>query len=186
MAILVTGAAGFIGGNFVLDWLAHHDELVISLDKLTYAGNLENLASVTANPNHIFIHSDIANCAVIGELLVKHQVRAVLNFAAESHVDRSITDPEEFIQTNIVGTFKLLETVRAYWSNLDETAKNAFRLLHVSTDEVYGSLSKTDPAFSETHRYEPNSPYSARLASLRSQARNSPSGLNARCSSQPT
>lgn len=164
MAILVTGAAGFIGGNFVLDWLAHHDELVISLDKLTYAGNLENLASVANNPQHLFIHADIADSAVIGELLAKHQVRAVLNFAAESHVDRSITGPEEFIQTNIVGTFKLLETVRAYWSNLDETAKKAFRFLHVSTDEVYGSLSKTDPAFSETNRYEPNSPYSASKA----------------------
>lgn len=164
MAILVTGAAGFIGGNFVLDWLAHHDELVISLDKLTYAGNLENLASVANNPQHLFVHADIADSAVIGELLAKHQVRAVLNFAAESHVDRSITGPEEFIQTNIVGTFKLLETVRAYWSNLDETAKQAFRLLHVSTDEVYGSLSKTDPAFSETNRYEPNSPYSASKA----------------------
>jgi len=164
MAILVTGAAGFIGSNFVLDWLAHHDELVISLDKLTYAGNLENLASVANNPKHIFVHADIADSAVIGELLAKHQVRAVLNFAAESHVDRSITGPEEFIQTNIVGTFKLLETVRAYWSNLDETAKNAFRFLHVSTDEVYGSLSKTDPAFSETNRYEPNSPYSASKA----------------------
>lgn len=164
MAILVTGAAGFIGGNFVLDWLANHDELVISLDKLTYAGNLENLASVAANPQHIFVHADIADTAVISELLAKHQVRAVLNFAAESHVDRSITGPEEFIQTNIVGTFKLLETVRAYWSNLDETTKNAFRFLHVSTDEVYGSLSKTDPAFSETNRYEPNSPYSASKA----------------------
>ncbi|MBC7750840.1 MAG: dTDP-glucose 4,6-dehydratase [Candidatus Saccharibacteria bacterium] len=164
MAILVTGAAGFIGGNFVLDWLAHHDELVISLDKLTYAGNLENLASVTANPRHIFVHSDIANSVVISELLAKHQVRAVLNFAAETHVDRSITGPDEFIQTNIVGTFKLLETVRTYWSNLDEAAKNEFRFLHVSTDEVYGSLSKNDPAFSETNRYEPNSPYSASKA----------------------
>lgn len=164
MAILVTGAAGFIGGNFVLDWLAHHDELVISLDKLTYAGNLENLASVANHPKHLFVKADIADSTVIGELLTKHQVRAVLNFAAESHVDRSITGPEEFIQTNIVGTFKLLETVRAYWSNLDETAKNAFRFLHVSTDEVYGSLSKTDPAFSETNRYEPNSPYSASKA----------------------
>jgi len=164
MAILVTGAAGFIGGNFVLDWLAHHDELIISLDKLTYAGNLENLASVATNPNHIFVHADIADSGVISELLAKHQVRAVLNFAAESHVDRSITGPDEFIQTNIVGTFKLLETARAYWSNLDEAAKNAFRFLHVSTDEVYGSLSKTDPAFSETNRYEPNSPYSASKA----------------------
>jgi dTDP-glucose 4,6-dehydratase len=164
MAILVTGAAGFIGSNFVLDWLAHHDELVISLDKLTYAGNLENLASVKTHPRHIFVHADIADSLIIGELLTKHHVRAVLNFAAESHVDRSITGPEAFIQTNIVGTFKLLETVRGYWSNLDDSHKDAFRFLHVSTDEVYGSLSKADPAFSETHRYEPNSPYSASKA----------------------
>lgn len=164
MAILVTGAAGFIGSNFVLDWLAHHNELVISLDKLTYAGNLENLASVKTNPHHIFVHADIADSLIIGELLSKHQVRAVLNFAAESHVDRSITGPEAFIQTNIVGTFKLLETVRGYWSNLDDASKTAFRFLHVSTDEVYGSLSKSDPAFSETNRYEPNSPYSASKA----------------------
>lgn len=164
MAILVTGAAGFIGSNFVLDWLAHHNELVISLDKLTYAGNLENLTSVKTNPHHIFVHADIADSLIIGELLNKHQVRAVLNFAAESHVDRSITGPEAFIQTNIVGTFKLLETVRKYWSNLDETNKAAFRFLHVSTDEVYGSLGKSDPAFSETNRYEPNSPYSASKA----------------------
>ncbi len=164
MAILVTGAAGFIGSNFVLDWLAHHNELVISLDKLTYAGNLENLASVKTNPHHIFVHADIADSLIIGELLSKYQVRAVLNFAAESHVDRSITGPEAFIQTNIVGTFKLLETVRGYWSNLDETHKAAFRFLHVSTDEVYGSLEKSDPAFSETNRFEPNSPYSASKA----------------------
>lgn len=164
MAILVTGAAGFIGSNFVLDWLAHHNELVISLDKLTYAGNLENLASVKTNPHHIFVHADIADSLVIGELLSKHQVRAVLNFAAESHVDRSIKGPEAFIQTNIVGTFKLLETVRSYWTNMDETSKAGFRFLHVSTDEVYGSLSQSDPAFSETNRYEPNSPYSASKA----------------------
>jgi dTDP-glucose 4,6-dehydratase len=164
MAILVTGAAGFIGSNFVLDWLAHHDELVISLDKLTYAGNLENLASVKNHPRHIFVHADIADSLIIGELLAKHHVRAILNFAAESHVDRSITGPEAFIQTNIVGTFKLLETVRGYWSNLDNSRKDAFRFLHVSTDEVYGSLSKSDPAFSETNRYEPNSPYSASKA----------------------
>ena len=164
MAILVTGAAGFIGSNFVLDWIAHHDELVISLDKLTYAGNLANLASVASNPQHLFVQADIADTTIISELLTKHHVRAVLNFAAESHVDRSITGPEEFIQTNIVGTFKLLETVRAYWSALDEKPKSEFRFLHVSTDEVYGSLSKTDPAFSETNRYEPNSPYSASKA----------------------
>jgi len=164
MAILVTGAAGFIGSNFVLDWLAHHNELVISLDKLTYAGNLENLVTVKTNPHHIFVHADIADSLIIGELLSKYQIRAVLNFAAESHVDRSITGPEAFIQTNIVGTFKLLETVRGYWSNLDETHKAAFRFLHVSTDEVYGSLEKSDPAFSETNRFEPNSPYSASKA----------------------
>jgi dTDP-glucose 4,6-dehydratase len=164
MAILVTGAAGFIGSNFVLDWLRNHDELVISLDKLTYAGNLANLTTVQANPNHLFIQADIADSAVIAGLLNKHNVRAVLNFAAESHVDRSITGPEAFIQTNIVGTFKLLETVRSYWGTLAEPAKSAFRFLHVSTDEVYGSLSKTDPAFSETNRYEPNSPYSASKA----------------------
>ncbi len=165
MAILVTGAAGFIGSNFVLDWLAHHnDELVISLDKLTYAGNLANLASVASHPQHMFIHADIADSDVIAELLTTHQVRAVLNFAAESHVDRSISNPEEFIQTNIVGTFKLLETARAYWSKLDAPNKSEFRFLHVSTDEVYGSLNKTDPAFRETNRYEPNSPYSASKA----------------------
>ncbi len=164
MAILVTGAAGFIGSNFVLDWLAHHDELVISLDKLTYAGNLANLAMVAENPHHKFVQADIADTATISELLRKHSVRAVLNFAAESHVDRSISGPEAFIQTNIVGTFKLLETVRSYWSELAEPAKTAFRFLHVSTDEVYGSLSKTDPAFCEEKRYEPNSPYSASKA----------------------
>ncbi len=164
MAILVTGAAGFIGSNFVLDWLAHHNELVISLDKLTYAGNLENLASINNHPHHFFVHADIADSQIIEALLAEHQVRAVLNFAAESHVDRSITGPEAFIQTNIVGTFKLLETVRGYWSHLDDPRKAAFRFLHVSTDEVYGSLSKSDPAFSETNRYEPNSPYSASKA----------------------
>ena len=164
MAILVTGAAGFIGSNFVLDWLKHHDELVISLDKLTYAGNLANLASVWKNPNHLFIQADIADSATVAELLRKHRVRAILNFAAESHVDRSITGPEAFIQTNIVGTFKLLETVRTYWLDLAEPAKAAFRFLHVSTDEVYGSLNKADPAFSETNRFEPNSPYSASKA----------------------
>ena len=164
MAILVTGAAGFIGSNFVLDWLKHHDELVISLDKLTYAGNLANLASVSKNPNHLFVQADIADSATVAELLRKHHVRAILNFAAESHVDRSITGPEAFIQTNIVGTFKLLETTRTYWLNLAEPAKSAFRFLHVSTDEVYGSLSKADPAFSESNRFEPNSPYSASKA----------------------
>ena len=164
MSILVTGGAGFIGSNFVLDWLAQSDELVINLDKLTYAGNLQNLASVSDDARHIFVQGDIGDAALVASLLAQHQPRAVLNFAAESHVDRSISGPGEFIQTNIVGTFNLLEAVRAYWGGLESGAKTAFRFLHVSTDEVYGSLSKTDPAFSETNRYEPNSPYSASKA----------------------
>jgi len=162
--ILVTGGAGFIGANFVLDWLAQSDEAVINLDKLTYAGNLENLATLKDDPRHIFVHGDIGDASVLAELLAKHRPRAVVNFAAESHVDRSIHGPEDFIQTNIVGTFHLLEAVRAYWSGLAETEKTGFRFLHVSTDEVYGSLAKDEPAFSETHRYEPNSPYSASKA----------------------
>lgn len=162
--ILTTGTAGFIGSNFVLDWFAGSDEPVINLDKLTYAGNLENLASLRGNPNHIFVKGDIGDVDLISRLLAEHRPRAVVNFAAESHVDRSIHGPEDFIQTNIVGTFHLLEAVRKYWNGLDEQAKGAFRFLHVSTDEVYGSLSKDDPAFSETNRYEPNSPYSASKA----------------------
>ncbi|MEC5216757.1 dTDP-glucose 4,6-dehydratase [Actimicrobium sp. GrIS 1.19] len=162
--ILVTGGAGFIGANFVLDWLAHSDEPVVNLDLLTYAGNRENLAALANDPRHIFVHGDIGDATLLAQLLETHQPRAVLNFAAESHVDRSIHAPEEFIQTNVVGTFRLLEAVRAYWSKLDGDARNAFRLLHVSTDEVYGSLGKDAPAFSETHRYEPNSPYSASKA----------------------
>jgi len=162
--ILVTGGAGFIGSNFVLDWLAQSDEPVINLDKLTYAGNLENLATLKDDPRHIFVHGDIGDASVLGELLAEHRPRAVVNFAAESHVDRSIHGPEDFIQTNIVGTFHLLEAVRAYWSGLAGEQKCAFRFLHVSTDEVYGSLSKNEPAFGETHRYEPNSPYSASKA----------------------
>ncbi|KXS31582.1 MAG: dTDP-glucose 4,6-dehydratase [Candidatus Gallionella acididurans] len=162
--ILVTGGAGFIGANFVLDWLAQSDEAVINLDKLTYAGNLENLASLQGDPRQVFVRGDIGDAALVGRLLAKHRPRAVVNFAAESHVDRSIHGPEDFIQTNIVGTFHLLEAVRAYWSGLADTEKNSFRFLHVSTDEVYGSLAKDDPAFSETHRYEPNSPYSASKA----------------------
>ena len=164
MTILVTGSAGFIGSNFVLDWLAQSDEKVINLDKLTYAGNLQNLASLEGDARHVFVQGDIGNTALVGALLAEHQPRAVLNFAAESHVDRSIHGPGEFIQTNIVGTFNLLECVRAYWGKLGADAKAAFRFLHVSTDEVYGSLSKTDPAFAETNRYEPNSPYSASKA----------------------
>ncbi len=162
--ILVTGGAGFIGANFVLDWLAQHDEPVINLDKLTYAGNLESLNSLTDDERHIFVQGDIGDAATVSGLLARYQPRAVINFAAESHVDRSIHGPEDFIQTNIVGTFHLLEAVRAYWNSLASDTKSAFRFLHVSTDEVYGSLAKDEPAFSETHRYEPNSPYSASKA----------------------
>ena len=164
MAILVTGGAGFIGSNFVLDWLADSDELVINLDKLTYAGNIKNLTSLKDNPRHIFIHGDIADETLVSALLMQHQPRAVVNFAAESHVDRSISGPGAFIQTNIVATFQLLEAVRAYWGNLYAAHKEGFRFLHVSTDEVYGSLEKNAPAFTENHRYEPNSPYSASKA----------------------
>jgi dTDP-glucose 4,6-dehydratase len=210
MTILVTGGAGFIGGNFVLDWLAGSDEVVVNLDKLTYAGNLQNLASVQGDPRHVFVQGDIGDRALVERLLAEHQPRAVVNFAAESHVDRSIHGPGDFIQTNIVGTFNLLESVRAYWAALpnaevdcfvprsdektevdcfvprsDEKSviashspviasaakqstaavtQSSFRFLHVSTDEVYGTLSKTDPAFAETNPYEPNSPYSASKA----------------------
>ncbi|NMM81616.1 dTDP-glucose 4,6-dehydratase [Acidovorax sp. SRB_14] len=164
MTILITGAAGFIGANFVLDWLAQSQERVINLDKLTYAGNLETLAPVQGDARHIFVHGDIGDSALVAGLLAEHQPRAVINFAAESHVDRSIHSPEDFIQTNIVGTFRLLEAVRAYWGSLPAEDKTAFRLLHVSTDEVYGSLGAGDAAFTENHRYEPNSPYSASKA----------------------
>ncbi|GBG12948.1 dTDP-glucose 4,6-dehydratase [Novimethylophilus kurashikiensis] len=162
--IIVTGGAGFIGANFVLDWIDNCDATVINLDKLTYAGNLENLASLEGNPSHIFVHGDIGDRKLVQQLLVEHRPRAVVNFAAESHVDRSIHGPEDFIQTNVVGTFHLLEEVRAYWNGLDDQERSDFRFLHVSTDEVYGSLGKDDPAFKETNRYEPNSPYSASKA----------------------
>ncbi len=164
MSILVTGGAGFIGANFVLDWLAQHDEPVINLDKLTYAGNLESLVSLGSNVRHIFVRGEIGDAVLVDKLLMEHRPRAVINFAAESHVDRSIHGPGEFIQTNIVGTFHLLESVRAYWGALEGEAKQRFRFLHVSTDEVYGSLTQDAPAFSETSRYEPNSPYSASKA----------------------
>ena len=164
MTLLVTGGAGFIGSNFVLDWLAQSDETVVNLDKLTYAGNLQNLASLEGNAKHLFVQGDIGDSALIDRLLAEHKPRAILNFAAESHVDRSIHGPGEFIQTNIVGTFHLLESVRAHWNALPVDEKAAFRFLHVSTDEVYGSLSKTDPAFTENHPYQPNSPYSASKA----------------------
>ncbi|WP_332748206.1 dTDP-glucose 4,6-dehydratase [Hydrogenophaga sp.] len=162
--ILVTGGAGFIGGNFVLDWLAQSAEPVVNLDKLTYAGNLENLASLQGDARHVFVQGDIGDGALVARLLAEHRPRAVINFAAESHVDRSIHGAEDFIQTNIVGTFRLLESVRAHWSALPAEEKSAFRFLHVSTDEVYGSLAPDAPAFTETHGFEPNSPYSASKA----------------------
>ena len=162
--ILVTGGAGFIGANFVLDWLARHDEPVVNLDKLTYAGNMETLASLQGDARHVFVQGDIGDGPLVTGLLNTHQPRAIVNFAAESHVDRSISRPEDFIQTNIVGTFRLLEAARAYWAGLGDSVKAGFRFLHVSTDEVYGSLAPLDAAFTETHPYEPNSPYAASKA----------------------
>jgi dTDP-glucose 4,6-dehydratase len=162
--ILVTGGAGFIGANFVLDWLAQSDEVIINLDALTYAGNLQSLASLGADTRHIFVQGNIGDSTLVADLLAQNRPRSIINFAAESHVDRSIHGPEDFIQTNIVGTFRLLEAVRVYWGGLNSEAKQSFRFLHVSTDEVYGSLAKGEPAFSETRRYEPNSPYSASKA----------------------
>ncbi len=162
--ILVTGGAGFIGANFVLDWLAGSQEPVVNLDKLTYAGNAENLSSLAGDARHIFVHGDIGDTALVAKLLAEHQPRAVVNFAAESHVDRSIHGPEDFIQTNVVGTLRLLEAVRHHWLTLDDLGRDAFRFLHVSTDEVYGSLAPEAPAFTEEHVYEPNSPYSASKA----------------------
>lgn len=164
MTIIVTGGAGFIGSNFIYDWLAECDEPVINLDKLTYAGNPESLVSLHGDPRYAFVQGDIGDRAVVGGLLERHKPRAIINFAAESHVDRSIHGPGEFIQTNIVGTFNLLECTRAHFSSLSEEDRDAFRFLHVSTDEVYGSLKSDDPAFAETNRYEPNSPYSASKA----------------------
>ena len=162
--ILVTGGAGFIGANFVLEWLTQIDESIVNVDKLTYAGNVHNLDSLQSDPRHVFVHADIGDYDAMTELLNTYRPRAVLNFAAESHVDRSIHGPEDFIQTNIVGTFRLLESVRAYWNDLPGVERSAFRFLHVSTDEVYGSLSATDAAFEENNKYEPNSPYSASKA----------------------
>ena len=162
--ILVTGGAGFIGANFVLDWLAGSDEPVVNLDKLTYAGNLGNLAALQGDARHIFVQGDIGDAALVDTLLKQHRPRAIVNFAAESHVDRSIHGAEDFIATNIVGTFRLLEAARGYYSTLPEQEKAAFRFLHVSTDEVYGSLAPEAPAFAEDHVYEPNSPYSASKA----------------------
>ncbi len=162
--ILVTGGAGFIGTNFVLEWVKQHNEAVVNLDKLTYAGNLQNLAEVQTNPRHVFVHGDIGDQDLILRLLQEYQPRAIINFAAESHVDRSIHGPEDFIQTNVVGTFHLLEAVRQHWNVMSEEGKAEFRFLHVSTDEVYGSLGNDDPPFTETTPYAPNSPYSASKA----------------------
>lgn len=165
MCILVTGGAGFIGSNFILEWLSLCDEPVVNIDKLTYAGNLHNLASLAIDQRHAFVKGDIWDYTVILKLLEEHKVRAVVNFAAESHVDRSIHGPEDFIQTNIVGTFRLLEAMRTYWNGLADSEKTSFRFLHVSTDEVYGSLGVDAPPFREDNRYNPNSPYSASKAS---------------------
>lgn len=162
--ILVTGGAGFIGGNFVLDWLAQRNETIINLDKLTYAGNLQTLSSILEDKRHIFIQGDIKDRDLVYRLLDEYKPYAVINFAAESHVDRSILGPQAFIETNIVGTFQLLETVRCYWEKLSTLEREEFRFLHVSTDEVYGSLVADAPAFTEQHTYEPNSPYSASKA----------------------
>ncbi len=162
--ILVTGGAGFIGANFVLDWLAQSDELVVNLDALTYAGNLGNLSSLAGDGRHIFVKADIGDVEQILQLLKTHQIRAIVHFAAESHVDRSIHGPEAFINTNIQGTFRLLEAAKAYWLDLSGEAKTDFRFLHVSTDEVYGSLNPADSPFTEIHPYRPNSPYSASKA----------------------
>lgn len=162
--IIVTGGAGFIGANFVMEWIASTGEPVVNLDKLTYAGNLANLVTLEGDGRHNFIQGDIGDSELVSHLLREHKPRAIINFAAESHVDRSIHGPSDFIQTNVVGTFNLLEAVRVYWNDLENEAKTSFRFLHVSTDEVYGSLGKNDPAFSETTAYAPNSPYSASKA----------------------
>jgi dTDP-glucose 4,6-dehydratase len=162
--ILVTGGAGFIGSNFVLAWLAQCDEPVVNLDKLTYAGNTENLRSLDGDGRHVFVHGDICDRALVERLLATHRPRAIVHFAAESHVDRSIHGPADFMRTNVEGTFTLLEAARGHWSALAAAEKAAFRFLHVSTDEVYGSLAPDDPPFRETDAYEPNSPYSASKA----------------------
>lgn len=164
MSVVVTGGAGFIGCNFVRDWLSQSNETVINLDKLTYAGNRDSLSSFDGDARHVFLCGDIGDRHLVREALTEHRPRAIINFAAESHVDRSIHGPDDFIQTNIVGTFNLLETARAYWSECDTREKDQFRFLHVSTDEVYGTLDSDDPPFSETNTYQPNSPYSASKA----------------------
>jgi dTDP-glucose 4,6-dehydratase len=163
-SIIVTGGAGFIGSNFILQWLATENASIINLDKLTYAGNPGNLETAASDPRYGFVHGDIGDRPLVAELLERHQPKAIVHFAAESHVDRSIHGPDDFVRTNINGTFNLLEEVRAYWSALPEDQKREFRFLHVSTDEVYGSLAPGDPSFSETTAYAPNSPYSASKA----------------------
>jgi dTDP-glucose 4,6-dehydratase len=165
MTLLVTGGAGFIGSNFVLDWLAQSNETIVNLDKLTYAGNLGNLESLQGNPGHVFRRGDINDRALVQRLLGEFEPRAIVHFAAESHVDRSIHGPGDFIETNIGGTFSLLEEVRAHWTRLDESRRTGFRFLHVSTDEVYGTLGAQDPPFTEATAYAPNSPYAASKAS---------------------
>jgi dTDP-glucose 4,6-dehydratase len=162
--IFVTGGAGFIGSNFVLDWLAQSGEPVLNVDKLTYAGNLANLRSLEGDPRHVFVRGDICDSALVTQLLQQHRPRAIVHFAAESHVDRSIHGPAAFIESNVTGTFSMLEAARAYWPALPDDEKAAFRFLHVSTDEVYGSLGPADPPFTETTPYAPNSPYSATKA----------------------
>ena len=162
--IVVTGGAGFFGANFVLDWIAATGEPVVNLDKLTYAGNLGSLAALAGNARHLFVRGDIAERALVERLLAEHRPRAIVHFAAESHVDRSIHGPAAFVQTNVVGTFELLEAARAYWQRLEGDARSGFRFVHVSTDEVYGSLGESDPAFTEETPYAPNSPYSASKA----------------------
>jgi dTDP-glucose 4,6-dehydratase len=164
MTILVTGAAGFIGSNFVLDWLGQSKEDVVSLDLLTYAGNLENLSSLDNNPHHHFVQGNIGDCNLVLSLLKKYQIRAIVNFAAESHVDRSIHKSKDFIETNIVGTYNLLESARGYWNDLDQNLKKDFRFLHISSDEVYGSINASDQPSIESCPYKPNSPYSASKA----------------------
>ena len=164
MTILVTGGAGFIGSNFVLDWLVTTGEPVVNLDALTYAGNRENLASLEGDARHVFVHGDSCDRDLVDRLLAEHRPRAIVHFAAESHVDRSIHGPGEFMRTNVTGTFTLLEAARGYWGGLDDAARAAFRFHHVSTDEVYGSLGPDDAPFTETNAYEPNSPYSASKA----------------------
>ena len=162
--ILVTGGAGFIGANFVHDWLAEHDEPIINLDKLAYAGSLASLEGVLHDPRHIFVHGDVADSELLARLLESHKPRAIVHFAAQSHVDRSILNPEDFIQTNIVGTFRLLEAARAYWMTQDAAAREQFRFLQISTDEVYGSLEPDDTPVDERHAYAPRNPYSASKA----------------------